>query len=47
MNENQINKIEEILRFGKKMQGTKSDKNSAILKQKLIRNKIQTLDLHI
>ena len=27
MNENQINKMEEILRFGKKMQGTKSDKN--------------------
>ena len=34
MNENQINKIEEMLRFGKKMQGTKSDKNSAINKQK-------------
>ena len=47
MNENQINKMEEILRFEKKMQGTKSDKNSAIYKQKLIRNKIQKLDLHI
>ena len=34
MNENQINKIEEILRFEKKMQGRKSDKNSAINKQK-------------
>ena len=47
MNENQINKIEEILRFEIKMQGTKSDKISAIYKQKLIRNKIQTIDLHI
>ena len=47
MNENQINKIEEILWFGKKMQGTKSDKNSEINKQKLMRNKIQTIDLHI
>ena len=47
MNENQINKIEETLRFEIKMQGTKSDKNGAINKQKLIRNKIQTSDLHI
>ena len=34
MNENQITKIEEILRFEKKMQGRKSDKNSAINNQK-------------